>query len=176
MQCILSAVVRTLVLYSLAEVQLGHAQCIHVRVNGQSFSVEDDGRGHSIAKTIEGAPYLQFIYSHLDYPFGEAESTPIQLQGLGMSLLNSLCTRLSVLVQKSAVSLELAFQEGKLVHHDYREVASATTGNKISGEVSGLSCIAQVELQALQDWLSKLAAVTPSLAVHFNGRLLRASP
>lgn len=176
MQSILSAVVRTLVLYSLAEVQLGHAKCIHVRVDEQSFSVEDDGRGHSIAKTIEGAPYLQFIYSHLDYPFGETESKPIQLQGLGMSLLNSLCTRLSVLVQKSAASLELAFQDGQLVHHEYKEVASDPTGNKISGEVSSLGGIAQVELQALQDWLASLAAVTPSLALHFNGRLLQARP
>jgi DNA gyrase/topoisomerase IV subunit B len=176
MQSILGAVIKTLVLYSLAEVQLGHARSIRVEVSGQSFSVEDDGRGHSIEKTIEGAPYLQFIYTHLDYPFGEAESKSIQLQGQGMSLLNCLCTRLAVLVQKPAASLELAFQDGRLVHQEYREVPSNRTGNNVSGEVSSIGGVAMLDMQVLEEWLSSVAAVTPSLALYFNGRLLQPRP
>lgn len=176
MQSILSVVVKTLVLYSLAEVQLGHARTMRVTVSDQSFSVEDDGRGHSIAKTVEGAPYLQFIYTHLDYPFGEAESKPIQLQGLGMSLLNFLCARVSVLVLKPTASLELAFQEGKLVNYEYKEVPSTLTGNKISGEISSTGGVAITDMETLQNWLSGVAAATPSLAMYFNGRLLQSRP
>lgn len=173
MQSTLNAVVRTLVLYSLAEVQLGHAKSIRVTANDQSFSVEDDGRGHSISKEVAGAPYLRFIYTHLDYPFGEVESKPIQLQGLGMSLLNSLCTQLTVQVQKPAASLQLVFEGGKLVHKEYREFLSGQTGNKISGQISSTGT---TDLQAIKKWLSSVAAACPSLALHFNGRLLQPRP
>ena len=174
MQSVSSAVIRTLVLYSLAEVQLGHARSIRVVASGHSFSVEDDGRGHSIAKTIEGSPYLRFIYTHLDYPFGETESKPVQLQGLGMSLLNSLCAELSVFVQKPNASLRLAFQGGKLVHREYKEVAGQT-GNKVSGVLSTSVEANPFDVQSLQDWFSTVASATPSLSLYFNGQLLQAS-
>jgi DNA gyrase/topoisomerase IV subunit B len=174
MQSVSSAVIRTLVLYSLAEVQLGHARSIRVVASGHSFSVEDDGRGHNIARTIEGSPYLRFIYTHLDYPFGETESKPVQLQGLGMSLLNSLCAELSVLVHKPNARLRLAFHGGKLVHHEYREV-SGQSGNEISGVLNCSVEATPFDVQSLRDWLSTIAAATPSLSLHFNGQLLQAS-
>ena len=72
-----------------------------------------------------------------------------------------------------AASLELAFQDGKLVHHEYKEALSGHTGNKISGEISSLAGVPKIDTQALQHWLSSVAATMPSLALHFNGHLLR---
>lgn len=98
--------VRALILYSLAEHQLGHATTIRVTANGNSFSVGDDGRGHASARTVASAPYLKFIYNHFDYSFGLDEAAPVQLQGAGMSLINSLCSELTVEVRKSDAMLQ----------------------------------------------------------------------
>src|ERR1700756_4426501 len=93
-------VVRALVLYALDEVRSGHATQIRVAADGASFSVSDDGRGHAIYRTIDGTPYLRLVYTHLDYPFEEAQAPPVQLHGIGMSLINALCSEMTVLVRK----------------------------------------------------------------------------
>lgn len=74
---IFTTVVRALMLYSLAEFQSGNATTIRVTANGIDFGIADDGRGHPIDKAVEGVPYLQFVYTHFDYPFGAAHSARV---------------------------------------------------------------------------------------------------
>ncbi|MCK7499455.1 MAG: hypothetical protein MZW92_60440 [Comamonadaceae bacterium] len=106
---------RALVLYSLAEFQAGYTTAIAVDVTGWTFQVSDDGRGHSLTKVLAGSPYLHFIYTHFDYPFGNLEGAPVQLQGIGMSLLNALCSELTVTVRKAnESSLTVRFRDGQL--------------------------------------------------------------
>lgn len=100
-------VVKSLVLYSLAEHQAGFAHTVRVDVHGTSFSVSDDGRGHSIDREVEGQPYLRLIYEQVRYPFGQDIPARVQLQGIGMSLLNALCSELEVLIQKPGSGLRL---------------------------------------------------------------------
>ena len=133
---ITTSVVQTLVLYSLAEHQLGHSKRIQVTASEHSFSIEDDGRGHAIGRSVEGSPYLDFIYCHLDYPYEERKAKPIQLQGLGMSLLNRLCAELIVSVRKTEATLTLRFQSGRLVSHELNEATNQVTGNKRGGPAS----------------------------------------
>jgi hypothetical protein len=64
-----ASVVRAVVLYSLAEAQAGHATTIRVGMAENGFTVEDDGRGHAVDRTVAELPYLRFIYTHLAYPF-----------------------------------------------------------------------------------------------------------
>jgi DNA gyrase/topoisomerase IV subunit B len=164
--------VRTLVLYCLAEYQLGQARQIRVTARGHSFSVGDDGRGHAVDRTVDGTPYLKFIYGHLEYPFG-AESGAIQLQGLGMSLLNSLCTELTVAVVKKTASLHLRFANGKLVGQELNEVGAESTGNAIPGIVDARLESRLVDEQQLQEWLRTVLAASPQLKLSFNGQELR---
>jgi DNA gyrase/topoisomerase IV subunit B len=173
---VMSSAVRALVLYSLAEFQLGHASTIRVTSRGHSFSVEDDGRGHAITRTVDGAPYLKFIYGHLDYPFEAGEAKTIQLQGIGMSLLNSLCTELNVTVRKQDATLRMVFQHGCLLSHEVSDAASEQTGNVVSGEVNtGIESRA-VDEQALEGWLRGIVATSPTLHLYFNGQELGPRP
>ncbi len=103
-------VVRALTLYSFAEFQLGHATSIRIRAEGNSFSITDDGRGHAIERAVNGTPYLKFIYTHFDYPFEASENEPVQLQGIGMSLINTLCSELVVTVRKQDATLQLKLE------------------------------------------------------------------
>jgi hypothetical protein len=80
--------------------------------------VSDDGRAHVVSRNVESAPYLDFIYGHLAFPFGRADSPPVQLQGLGMSLLKQLCSRPEVTARKPANTLRHCFEQGKLVTHE----------------------------------------------------------
>lgn len=166
-------VVRALVLYSLAECQLGHASTIRVTSRGRTFSVEDDGRGHAITRTVDGAPYLTFIYNHLDYPYEAGKAQAIQLQGIGMSLLNSLCSALHVTVRKHDATLSMVFEQGRLVSHEVSDATSENTGNAICGEVSAGIESRSVDEQALKDWLRAIAATSPALHLYFNGQELR---
>ena len=173
---IASCAVRTLALYSLAEFQLGHATTIWASAEGASFSVADDGRGHAIERTIGGSPYLTFVYTHLDYPAETAQGAPVQLHGLGMSLLNSLCSELSVTVRKREATLQLEFTNGKLSHQEVSEIASASTGNTISGTVNLHLQTEPTSIRLIEEWLLSLLNSNPSLKLHFNDRELHAHP
>ena len=72
---IAAAIVRALVLYSLAEFQATHATTIRVHAHGVSFEVSDDGRGHAMDRTVAGQPYMNVVYSHLDFPFAKFSFT-----------------------------------------------------------------------------------------------------
>ncbi|WIT13863.1 hypothetical protein PFX98_09630 [Paucibacter sediminis] len=165
-------VVRALVLYALAEHQAGHANEIRVIAQGYDFSVSDDGRGHSINKEVDGSPYLNFIYGQLDYPFATNRGGAIQLQGIGMSLLNSLCSDLAVEVRKSEQVLRLLFRTGQLAEKQVQTVHSAQTGNTVSGIVAPQLARLPINEALLESWLCRVAATSPSLRLSFNGRAL----
>ena len=166
---------QTLVLYSLAEHQLGHASSIEVNALGHSFSVRDNGRGHAIGRAVEGAPYLNFIYSHLSYPFQDRTSKPIQLQGLGMSLLNRLCAQLEVVVRKRSETLTMRFRHGNLVVHELADIESEDTGNQVSGVLSSSFAGSPVEQLELLQWLQIVSQTSPSLRLLYNGQALVAA-
>lgn len=167
-----SSVVQTLVLYSLAEHQIGHARIIRVTASGRSFVIEDDGRGHAIGRSVAGSPYLNFIYGHLNYPFEDRKTKPIQLQGLGMSLLNRLCEELLVSVRKTNATLNMQFQGGSLVSHELIEAENKLTGNKVAGKVYEGIAHLPVDEQALEQWFHVALEASKSLELFFNGQLL----
>jgi DNA gyrase/topoisomerase IV subunit B len=168
-----ASAVRALVLYSLAEFQSGHATTIRITVEGTAFSIADDGRGHAIDRAIGGVPYLKFIYTQLDYPFNPVQGAPIQLQGIGMSFVNALCSELAVVVRKRDVTLRLWFQDGQLRGSERIELKSESTGNTISGTVSARFQRRDAGVEELRQWLLCIVAASPSLTLVLNGRQLQ---
>lgn len=164
-------VVRALLLYALAEHQAGHASTIHVTVEGPRFRIEDDGRGHAIDRVVAGAPYLPFIYTQLDHPFDSAPDAPIQLQGIGMSLINALCSELTVTVHKAHARLRLHYRDARLqAQAVIQEPAPRTgTGNIIEGTVKATRVPTEPPGETLRQTLQRTARACPSLTLHFNG-------
>ena len=171
---ITAQVVRALTLYSLAEFQSGHASAIRVSAAGASFSIADDGRGHAIHRTVAGFPYLKFIYTHLDYPFAASEGGPVQLQGIGMSLLNALCSELSVTVRKVDGVMRLKYRAGCLSDEAHLDLPAEPTGNTVSGIVSRHLQRIDTNTEHIEQWLVGVLASNPFLKVHFNDKELRA--
>lgn len=164
---------RTLVLYSLAEFQGGHATTLRVSANGERFAVADDGRGHAIARSVAGAPYLPFIYTHLDYPFAGG-AAPIQLQGLAMSLLNTMCSELDISVRKRNALLQMSYRHGELNTYQVTDVVSSETGNHVAATLDPrLSAnAATVESADIDRWLRGLLLAHPTLQLWFNDQRL----
>jgi DNA gyrase/topoisomerase IV subunit B len=161
-------VTRALVLYSIAEFQGGHVSTIDVLGEATSF-----GRGHAITRTINGLPYLPFIYTHLDYPFGDADPPgQVQLQGIGMSLVNATCSELSVVVRKSHGTLRLSYEFGVLCREERDEITNESTGTSVSGTVNPLLAPAPADVGALKQWLSRVASTHPGLNLKLNGERL----
>jgi DNA gyrase/topoisomerase IV subunit B len=171
---IAASVVRALVLYSLTEFQSGHATTIRVAALEHSFSVADDGRGHAIGRTVDGLPYLKFVYAHLDYPFEHGQGAPVQLHAIGTSLVNVLCSELSITARKPDVTLRMSFKNGRLADHELVDAKSGETGNTIAGQVNPHLQIDGVDIQKLGQWLIGLLTAIPTLKVFFNGLELRA--
>ena len=167
-------VVRALTLYCFAEFQSGHVTTIRITAEGNSFTISDDGRGHVIERAVGGAPYLKFIYTHFDYPFETGRNAPVQLQGIGMSLINTLCSELIVTVRKQDVTLQLKFRGGRPFGSELFNVSSGETGIAISGKVSPQMQRGGVGVQKLQQWLLDLLAASPTLKLFFNGHQLQA--
>ena len=168
--------VRALTLYALSEFQSGNATTIVVSAEGTSFSVSDDGRGHAIDRTVAGSPYLPFIYTHLHYPFGRLEGGPVQLHGIGMSLLNALCSELSVTVRKKSETLSLSFRAGRLHEELHRDQATGATGNTVTGTVNSQLQSARTDAESIEQWLAGVLAANPGLRLNFNGKVLHAPP
>ena len=167
---IVATAVRALMLYSLAEFQSGHATTIKVTAAGTSFGFTDDGRGHSIARVVDGTSYLRFIYTQLDYPFESAVSAPIQLQGIGMSLINAMCLELALTARNSGEMLEVLFRDGKLVRTNRTKTISSETGNTISAKISPQLQKNDANTQEIEAWLLGVLASSRSLKLFFNGR------
>lgn len=146
-------VVRALVLYALAECQSGHATTVTLRASGRAFSVADDGRGHGIRRTVDGAPYLDFIYGHLDYPFASGAGGTVQLQGLGMSLINALSASLRVTVRKPAETWVLGWRDGRLAEGEVRD------------DLPG----GPLDQARLARWLASVRQANASVRIVFNG-------
>ncbi len=168
----LIAVVKSLVLYSLAEVQSGHASTIRVSVQGRSFSVSDDGRGHALAREVDGVPYLTLIYRHFEYPFGRPQAAPVQLQGLATSLVNALCSDLVVTVRKPQGGLVSRFRDGCPAGEVVLAAEPQRTGNCIEGTIRACVQPNASGLDDLRRWLAEVAAAHAGLKLYFNDQHL----
>jgi DNA gyrase/topoisomerase IV subunit B len=165
--------VHALMLYSLLEFQSGHATTIRVTAEGTRFGIADDGRGHSLDRTVEGTSYLKFIYTHFDYPFESGRSAPIQLQGIGISFVNALCSELALTITKRDETLQVLFRDGQF-HESHRTAAtSEKTGITITAKLNSHLQGSGVATKPLEDWLRRLLVSEPTLKLFFNGRELQ---
>jgi DNA gyrase/topoisomerase IV subunit B len=163
-------------LYSLAEFQSGNATTIRVTAEGAAFSIADDGRGHPLDKFVEGTPYLKFIYTHFDYPFEAGRGAPIQLQGIGMSLVNAMCSELNLTVRKRDETLQMSFRDGRVQGSSRTAVHSTETGITVSAKLNTRLQGDGAAPRQLEDWLLSILHTCPSLKLFFNGRQLRSPP
>ena len=168
--------VRAFVLYSLTEFQSGNATTIRVTAEGSTFSISDDGRGHPIDKEIEGTSYLRFIYTHFDYPFVPAKSAPIQLQGIGMSLVNAICSELTLTVRKRQETLTMSFKDGQVRDRERISAENDETGITVSARLRPELPPGGAQTLQLEDWLRGIVQAHPSLKLFFNHRELKAPP
>ena len=166
--------VRALTLYSLAEFQSGNATSIHIHAANTSFVVADNGRGQAIERVVDGVPYPRLIYTHLAYPCGVTHAPAVQLQGIGMSLINCLCSELSVVARTARVTLRMHFASGVLRGEERTASTSNTTGNTVSGTVSPLHQRDSTHVQGLESWLLDVLRATPGLQLRLNDRELHA--
>ena len=166
--------VRVLTLYALAEFQSGHATTVRVDADDTSFSVSDDGRGHAMDRTVAGSPYRPFVYTHLDYPFAGPQGSPVQLHGLGMSLLNALCSELSVTVRKKHGTLRITYRAGRLHEEQRDDRANEETGNMVAGTVDSQIQRTHTRAESIEQWLLLVVAASPGLKLYFKGKALHA--
>lgn len=172
----MAAAVRALVLYSLMEFQMGGATTIRVTRHGRDFGISDDGRGHPLDKCLEGISYLRFIYTHFDYPFGAATGAPIQLQGIGMSLINALCEELRLTVRKHEETLTLACQGGRIAGIHRATATNDEAGLTVSARLRRDLPCSDCGDDELEDWLNALARAHPALRLFFNGHPMGQRP
>ena len=164
--------VRAFMLYSLAEFQSGNATTIRVTANGSEFGIWDDGRGHPLDKSVEGTSYLRFIYEHFDYPFQREHGAPVQLQGIGMSLVNALCRELHLEVRKPNETLHMAFGNGKAIESGRTATHNERTGISVVGRLRPEFSCTETDTTELAQWLTGVLRVHPSLHLSFNGSQL----
>jgi DNA gyrase/topoisomerase IV subunit B len=168
--------VRAFMLYSLAEFQSGSATTIRVTAEGPTFSISDDGRGHPIDKMLEGTSYLRFIYTHFDYPFETSRSAPIQLQGIGMSLVNAICSELTLTVRKREETLTVSFQDGQVRGSNRIAAENNETGITVAARLRPELPLGGAQTPELEEWLQGIAQTHPALKLFFNHRELKARP
>jgi DNA gyrase/topoisomerase IV subunit B len=169
-----ATVVRACVLYSLMEFQSGSATTIKVAKHGSAFSVSDDGRGHPLDKMLEGTPYTAFVYTHFDYPFESARAAPIQLQGIGMSLVNAMCGELLLTVRKQSETLTILFKDGQFRESNRCASERQETGVTVQAVLRQGLTAGEANDRQLESWLQGIVQVHPALQLFFNGELLQA--
>ncbi len=169
-----SVLIKTLVLYSVAEAQGGHASRIRVSVDGRRFVVADNGRGHSMSRAVDGVPYVRLIYGQLDYPFTLSPGPTVQLQGLASSLVQALCACLVVTVRRDGVAHRVSIKQGQVTQTSNPVAPGEESGNTIEGSIRPEFPFA-LDSGALQVWLREVDASVPGLSISFNGTVVTAS-
>lgn len=170
----LQQIVRTLVLYAVAEAQAGAVKAIELEVSDGRFRIADDGRGHAVGRTVDGHDYLALVYTHLAFPFGRSPPPAVQLQGLGISLINRLCRTLCVTVRRAGALHRITYAEGRLQECVGPEPAAGSSGNTIEGRLRPELGGGATDLEALDGWLRSVRAAMPGLRVRLNGREIEA--
>ena len=168
----ITAVVRALILYHLAEYQSGNATMIKVNIQNHTFRVRDNGRGHAINRTINSLPYLRLVYSQLEYPFGLDMDTPIQLHTIGISLINSLCKELVVTVHKTEKTYIQHYQRGQLNKEEILEKQESITGTAIEGTIDPDLFTEEIDLQNFEKWLKEIKSTNQQLRLFYNEKEL----
>lgn len=166
--------VRALLLYGLMEFQAGTAKTIRVTKQGAAFGISDDGRGHPLDKALEGTSYLRFIYTHFDYPFQPGQAAPVQLQGIGMSMVNALCSELRLTVRKPAETFTLSFINGQVAGSTRTAAAPQGTGITVEARLRPELPFHEGDEPGLEAWLRGIVQAHPTLTLYFNGRALSA--
>ena len=169
---LITAVVRALLLYHLAEYQSGNATTIKINIQNHTFRVSDNGRGHAVNKTINGLPYLRLVYSQLEYPFGLDTDTPIQLHTIGMSLINSLCSELVVTVHKTETIYIRHYKHGQLHKEEAVENHENFTGTAIEGKIAADLFPEGIDLQHFENWLNEIKRINQQLRLFYNEKEL----
>ena len=164
-----TSLVKSLVLYSLAEFQSGHARTIRVSISAESFSVADDGRGHALDRVLSGVSYVRSVYTQLAYPFEAGHQYPVQLQTIGLSLINVLCSELSVNIRKRETTLRLSYRNGDPEIEELITTHSDETGNTISGTICLQLRSTHDGFSTLLSWLKRVKQSHPDLRLFFNG-------
>lgn len=168
----ITAVVRALILYHLAEYQSGNATTVKVDIQSHTFRVRDNGRGHAINRTINGLPYLKLVYSQLEYPFGLDTDTQIQLHTIGMSLINIMCSELVVTVYKPEKIYINHYKHGQLNKEEIAENQEIFTGTMIEGKIDPALLPEELDLQSLETWLQEIKSMNPGLSLFYNEKKL----
>ena len=145
-------------------------------MEGSTFGISDDGRGHPLDKELEGTSYLRFIYTHFGYPFVPGRSAPIQLQGIGMSLVNALCSELTLTVRKSDETLTISFKDGEVRESVRAPGESNETGITVAARLRPEMPPGGTQTPELEDWLQGIVQAHPSLKLFFNNREVKAQP
>lgn len=166
---LVSAVIKAVALYSVREAQEGFAKVIQIDVDGLTFRVADDGRGHAVDRTVDGEPYLKFVYEHLAFPFDQHPPPTVQLHVIGMSLVNAMCRELTVEARKETALVRLRFRNGLLVSSERLSEAHRQTGNTISGVLIDRLAGAGADVLAVKAWLADVKASLPHLTLVLNG-------
>ncbi|GAP35001.1 hypothetical protein [Piscinibacter sakaiensis] len=158
--------VQALVLYAVAEAQAGHVTRIEVQADADRFAVADDGRGHSVDRRVGAVPYLTVVYEQFDFPFGQADPGPVQLQGIGLSLINRRCSELLVEVVRGGQRVVTTYRAGRQVAQQREPApAAARSGTRIAGRVAGGAPPREDVARALCDWLAAVQAACPGVAL-----------
>lgn len=114
------------------------------------------------------------VQALVEHPFGLGHGPPVQLQGIGLSLLNALCSEFSVTVRKRDATLHRQFRDGQPCLHQRTETASHDTGLHIAGRIQAALCGEPVAVETLRQWLQGVQAGSPSLNLVFNRHALQA--
>lgn len=168
---VLESILRTLTLYAVAECQTGVASQIDITSAGRTFRVADDGRGHSPTRTVGPAiRYIEAIYGQLNYPFSSHEPVPVQLQGLGIALINAFCEELRITARTVSGGASLTYRNGRLESTDYDADADDTTGTEVAGEVRPDLHLAPLDEERFDQWLRHVAQANPAAIIRHNDK------
>ena len=151
--------VRALLAYSVHEHQEGHARRIDVTLDPGSITVQDDGRGMALHR--EG--YVAGLMATLVRPLG-----PVQLHGIGLSLVAASTPRLDVESRRGGSVWTQSFTWGIADGEPTRRPCGPETGTRVTivGEHASSSVDADELLVQVDLWRER----HPTLTVHVSDR------
>lgn len=162
---------------SIDELVCGHGSQVSITIDGDNYSVEDNGRGIPVdIHPTENVPAMELILTklHTGGKFGNDNyKFSGGLHGVGASVVNALSSRFQCTVFKENHKYTMCFQEGKIVEPMTSEPCEHENGTTIS-YVPNFNIVEKYNIPYahLEEKFKQLSYLNPGIIINldYNGK------
>lgn len=165
---IANLIFKTAFLYHLHEYQMHEVTCIEVLAKDYYFYIKDNGRGMGADRMINEVPYIELLLTQIQNPFQGEGETNIRLSGLGLGLLCSFTSSLTITSVRNQNLYRQTYEYSNPVKPIEMLGETEQSGTKIEVKLNPELVQESLNLKEIEQFLNQVNVQCGNLELYFN--------